>query len=60
MAEKESGENYKEARRSWRLAEEQSASNCFLWDSVLPAADPSCWLLSPMFIISTSLNIGSC
>jgi len=51
MAEKESGENYKEAMRSWRLAEEQSASNCFLWDSVLPAADTPRWLFSTVFII---------
>lgn len=60
MAEKESGQNDKEARKIWRPAEEQTATNCFLWDSALPAADPSHWLLSPAFIISTSLNTGSC
>ncbi len=60
MAEKESGQNYKEARRIWRPAEEQTASNCFLWDSTIPAAAHFCWLLSPAFIISTSLNTGSC
>ncbi len=60
MAENESGQNYKEVRRIWRPAEEQMASNCFLWDSTLPAAAHFRWLLSPTFIISTSLNTGSC